>query len=142
MLNHKLGQNTNNISHNWNWAYDPYCYFECTQLWSLSEKLFHINLIRPRFSSFKLLLHYSGLDRSDRSVQRQFPRNPFSEKTWNFRYSSEVSTLVSEVPTSIALYLHYLHTILTLTWFYDDLDIFFYKYGATFFMYETTSSLK
>ena len=65
-----------------------------------------------------------------------FPRTPCRKKL------ETISTLVSEVRTSIALYLHYLHTILTLTWFYDDLDIFFDKYGATFFMYETTSSLK
>ena len=60
------------------------------KLWSLSEKLFHINLICPSFSSSKLLLHCSGFDWSDRSVQRQFPEDPLSELSWNFRWTSEV----------------------------------------------------
>ena len=60
------------------------------KLWSLSEKQFHINLIGPSFSSSNLLWHWSGFDRSDRSFQRQFPEDPLSELSWNFRWTSEV----------------------------------------------------
>ena len=36
------------------------------------------------------LLQFTGLDRSDRSFQRQFPEDPLSELSWNFRWTSKV----------------------------------------------------
>jgi hypothetical protein len=81
MLKLKLDQATNNIIKNQIELIILTVTLDVLKLWSLSEKLFHVNLIVPSFSSSRLLMHCSGSDRSDRSVQRQFPEDPLSEKT-------------------------------------------------------------
>ena len=91
------------------------------KLWSLSEKQFHINLIGPSFSSSNLLWHWSGFDRSDRSVipvRPVFPetvsRGPFVGTIFKPPMDLRSSDNISEVLTCTAPDLH--HHRIVFTW--------------------------
>jgi len=113
MLKLKLNQATNNIIKNQIELIILTVTLDVLKLWSLSEKLFHINLICPNFSSSKLLLHCSGFDWSDRSVQRQFPEDPLVETILKLPMDLGSSDHTSEVPTCTAPDLHHSQIVLT-----------------------------
>ena len=85
---------------------------------SLSEKLFHIDLIGPSFSSSNLLLHSSGSDRSVRLVRpvclETVSRGPLIGRYLKLPMDFGSSDHISEVPTCTASYLH--HSQIVLTW--------------------------
>ena len=133
----KLGQNTNNILSNWSCAWDPYCYFGCTQIMVLEWETISYKFDWTQFlifQSFVALIWVWSVKPVCHTGQTGLSRDSFPRTLCrNYLETSDGPRKFLSYIRSSNLYCSWSASFsdcFDLKWSWDDMIIFFDPYGA------------